>query len=427
MIFLLELFFNLVSGFVAADFVIGFNNKKWLDKKSYLLLPVVYGGVLQILNMTIPAGPLETIVTLITLYGISLYVNFDNKIKSVYMIALFYATLLIVSMSIVSLTSKLLGVNGSYVISQNYALRYILIVIIKLVLFAVLRAYLLINNRNGNISKGEGLFFVLFPSVTIFIIIPIIKVMNYSDLSNEYYIYIVLSIVGLLVLNIIIYFFYSIRIHNINVENDLKQQIIKNDNEIKNLELYKESMSVARKIKHDIKNHLVVIGGYINDNRNKEAQDYIKKVMGGVDNICSYINLDNPVIDYLINSKIEAANNKSINVKTLVESDASVPKINECELCSIVGNILDNAIENTKPNGDIVINIRKQKGYFNLVVKNSVENIDNLNFETTKEDKENHGLGLSIIKESISKYNGMLDLYNENNMFCVSAYLLYNV
>lgn len=427
MILLLEMFFNLVSGFVAVDFTLGFNGKKWLDKKSYLFLPVVYGGVLEILNLTVPAGLFETTITLITLYGISLYINFNNKIKSIYMIALFYATLLAVNMTIISVASKLLGVNGSYVISQNYALRYILIVIIKLVLFAVLRAYLLINNRNGNISKGEGLFFVLFPAVTIFIIFPIIDVVDHSNLSNEYYINFLLSVIGLLVLNIIIYFFYSIRIHNINVENDLKQQIIKNDNEIKNLELYKESMSVARKIKHDIKNHLVVIGGYINDNRNKEAQDYIKEVMGGVDNICSYINLDNPVIDYLINSKIEAANNKSINVKALVEADAAVPKINECELCSIVGNILDNAIENTKPNGDIVINIRKQKGYFNILVKNSVDNISDIDLKTTKKDEDNHGMGLSIINECISKYNGMLDMYDEDNMFCVSAYLLYNV
>lgn len=427
MIFLLELFFNLVSGFVAVDFTLGFNGKRWLDKKSYLLLPVVYGGVLEILNLTIPAGTLETTLTLITLYCISLYVNFENKFKAIYMVGLFYITLLVVNATVVSLVSKMLGVNGNYILFQNYALRYILIVIIKLVLFAVLRAYLLVKNRNGNISRGEGIFFALFPIITIIVISPIINVINYSDLSSEYYIYFILSAIGLLALNIIIYFFYSIRIHNINVENELKQQIIKNDNEIRNLELYKESMNVARKIKHDIKNHLVVIGGYINDNRNVEAQDYIKEVMGGVDNICSYINLDNPVIDYLINSKIEAANNKSINVKTFVDADANVPNINEYELCSILGNILDNAIENTKPNADIIINIRRQKGYFNILVKNSVEDIDNLDFKTDKQDKENHGLGLSIIKENIIKHNGMLDMYKENNMLCVSAYLLYNV
>lgn len=426
MIFWLELFFNLVSGFVAVDFTLGFNGKKWLDKKSYLLLPVVYGGVLEILNLTIKAGALETTVTLITLYCISLYINVDNKIKAIYMIGLFYATLLVVSMSMISLTSKLLGVNGSYVISQNYAIRYILIVIIKLVLFAVLRAYLLINNRNGNISRGEGLFFVLFPAVTICIIIPIMKIINYSDLSNEYYVNFLLSVIGLLVLNIVIYFFYSFRIHNLKVENDLKQQIMKNNNEIKNLELYKESMYIAKKIKHDIKNHLLVISGFISDNKSEEAQNYIKEVAGKVDNICSYISLDDPVINYLVNSKIEAANNKLINVKTMVDSDIAMPRINEYELCSIMGNILDNAIENTKSYGNMIIDIGKKKGYFNISVKNSVDSFNNSGLETTKADKENHGLGLPIIKENISKYNGILDIYNEDSMFCVSAYLPYN-
>lgn len=426
MIFLLELFFNLVSGFVAVDFTLGFNGKKWLDKKSYLLLPAVYGGVLEILNLTISSGPLEITLTLITLYCISLYINFENKFKAIYMVGLFYATLLVVNATVVSLSSKMLGVNGKYVLFQNYALRYMLIVIIKLVLFAVLRAYLLVKNRNGNISRGEGIFFALFPIITIIVLLPIINVINYSDLSSEYYIYFILSAIGLLVLNIIIYFFYSFRIHNLKVENDLKQQIMKNNNEIKNLELYKESMNIAKKIKHDIKNHLLVISGFISDNKNEEAQNYIKEVVGNVDNICSYISLDDPVINYLVNSKIEAANNKLINVKTMVDNDISMPGINEYELCSIMGNILDNAIENTKSYGNMIINIGKKKGYFNILVKNSVDKFNNVSFETTKDDKENHGLGLSIIKENISKYNGILDIYNEDNMFCVSTYLPYN-
>lgn len=423
MIFLLELFFNLVSGFVAVDFILGFNNKKWLDKKSYFLLPIVYGIALEILNLTISAGLLETILTLITLYGISLYIDKENKIKAVYMIALFYTTLLVVNMSVVSIAGKLFGVSGNYVIFQNYALRYILIVIIKLVLFAILRTYLLINNINGNISKGESLFFILFPVVTILIIIPIAKIINYSDLSNEYYIYFLLSVIGLLILNIIIYFFYSIRIHNINVENDLKQQIIKNDNEIKNLELYRESMNVAKKIKHDIKNHLLVISGYIKDNRNEDAQNYIREIAGSVESISSYIALDDPVINYLVNSKIEAARNKFIDVKIEVDKSISMPKINEYELCSILGNILDNAIENTKSYGNMTISIGKKKGYFNITVKNTVKDFNNSDLVTSKADAENHGLGLPIIREKISKNNGMLAIYSKNDTFCVSAYL----
>lgn len=426
MIFLLELFFNLVSGFVAVDFTLGFNGKKWLDKKSYLLLPVVYGGILEILNLTIKAGFLETTITLITLYCISLYINYSNKIKAVYMIGLFYATLLIINMTALSGASKLLGVNVTYLLRQNYALRYIITVIVKLMLFSVLRIYLLIYNRNGDISKNEGLSFALFPAITIFIILPTTNIVHYSNLDRKYYMNFLLPVIGLLILNIVIYFFYNFRIHNIQIENELKQQLIRDNNEMKNLMLYKESMNIAKKIKHDIKNHLLVISGFIKDNKGAEAQDYIKEVAGNVDNICSYISLEDPVINYIVNSKIEAANNKLINVKTVVDSAISMPGINEYELCSIIGNILDNAIENTKSDGNMIIDIGEKKGYFNISVKNSVDSFNNLSLATTKADKENHGLGLSIIKENISKYNGILDIYNEDDMFCVSAYLPYS-
>ena len=426
MIFLLELFFNLVSGFVAVDFTLGFNGKKWLDKKSYLLLPVVYGGILEILNLTIKAGFLETTITLITLYCISLYINYSNKIKAVYMIGLFYATLLIINMTALSGASKLLGVNVTYLLRQNYALRYIITVIVKLMLFSVLRIYLLIYNRNGDISKNEGLSFALFPAITIFIILPTTNIVHYSNLDRKYYMNFLLPVIGLLILNIVIYFFYNFRIHNIQIENELKQQLIRDNNEMKNLMLYKESMNIAKKIKHDIKNHLLVISGFIKDNKGAEAQDYIKEVAGNVDNICSYISLEDPVINYIVNSKIEAANNKLINVKTVVDSAISMPGINEYELCSIIGNILDNAIENTKSDGNMIIDIGEKKGYFNISVKKSVDSFNNLSLATTKADKENHGLGLSIIKENISKYNGILDIYNEDDMFCVSAYLPYS-
>ena len=58
--------------------------------------------------------------------------------------------------------------------------------------------------------------------------------------------------------------------------------------------------------------------------------------------------------------------------------------------------------------------------------KNSVEDFNNADLVTSKADAENHGLGLPIIRENISKLNGILDIYNRDDTFCVSAYLPYN-
>lgn len=92
-----------------------------------------------------------------------------------------------------------------------------------------------------------------------------------------------------------------------------------------------------------------------------------------------------------------------------------------------MGNIIDNAIEASKKveSGYLDIKIfETQKGHFLMIrVENKFNGIvkrQGDSFHTTKENESKHGIGLKNVKDCIKKYDGILQIDTENNVFTVS-------
>ena len=104
-------------------------------------------------------------------------------------------------------------------------------------------------------------------------------------------------------------------------------------------------------------------------------------------------------------------------------------------LCIIVGNALDNAIDGTKDiegAKKIEISMGVKQGNFLLKVKNTF-NPELIKFDnngkrlrTSKTDKSNHGMGIGLIEETALKYNGLMEITMNENIFCLSVLLYQN-
>lgn len=80
-------------------------------------------------------------------------------------------------------------------------------------------------------------------------------------------------------------------------------------------------------------------------------------------------------------------------------------------LCSLVANLLDNAIEASRKIEDpkIVIEMKMVKDYLSLTIRNKMDpsmQDKALTIRTTKADKKQHGLGRQIIDDIVRRYNG---------------------
>lgn len=187
-----------------------------------------------------------------------------------------------------------------------------------------------------------------------------------------------------------------------------------------------------RRLRHDIKNHLIGILGMINNNDNERASEYIQSLLnssiGSNDNALS--KTGNIFIDSIINYKhtIALKNNIQFDARIIIPSELSYRSEH---LTIILGNLLDNALESclNEPEESryIIIEITYVKQVLHICIKNScttrLRKSINGHYSTTKKDSYLHGLGISSVEQALSLYNGELILEHDSNEFRAYAIL----
>ena len=95
------------------------------------------------------------------------------------------------------------------------------------------------------------------------------------------------------------------------------------------------------------------------------------------------------------------------------------------ELCCVLGNLLDNAIEaelkNPKGQRNIDISVTMHEEVMEILIKNRILSSvlqANKDLKTTKTNLAQHGFGMQNIRDIVSKNDGYLDIYEEGEFFC---------
>lgn len=128
-------------------------------------------------------------------------------------------------------------------------------------------------------------------------------------------------------------YFLDHRIHS--YQSDLME---KHCDEVQNI--YQQ----MRTMRHDYKNHLQVMKAYLDLGEYDKLSDYISHLNQEVSDIDTVIKTGNVMLDAILNSKISIARTKNIEVNTKVLLPPTL-SISDYDLCTILGNLLDNAIE----------------------------------------------------------------------------------
>lgn len=193
----------------------------------------------------------------------------------------------------------------------------------------------------------------------------------------------------------------------------------------KNIEgIYSEIRSVI----HDTNNHLACLRSLAEANNMEAVKRYLYNIGQTVGRLDFKIKTGNPIADAVINEKYNIARNEGIGFKC----DFIMPKeslLEPMDLCIVLSNALDNAIEacrKVKSNNiskEICIKSFIKNRYLIMEISNT--SIDRLHYVentiiSTKSDKLNHGIGISNIKTAASKYNGTVDIVEENNKFIIN-------
>lgn len=179
----------------------------------------------------------------------------------------------------------------------------------------------------------------------------------------------------------------------------------------------------VRRIKHDMKNHLMVIASYLNGSDYDNAKAYTSQILDKLNAAHSYIETGNSLLNHILNEKLNKARENGVSVKAEIEN-LSFGRMESLDFSALLSNLLDNAIEANPTEISVVISQRR--GYETIFVKNTINKsvlAENPDLKTTKSDGTSHGMGIPQIKAITEKYGGMCDFYEEDGYFCACAFI----
>lgn len=182
-----------------------------------------------------------------------------------------------------------------------------------------------------------------------------------------------------------------------------------------------------RSIKHDMKNHLIVIASYLNGGDTEAAKAYTSKILDKLNTVHSYIETGNSLMNHILNVKLNSARGKGIAVKAEIEN-LSFAKMESIDFSALLSNMLDNAVEASENeiSPEISVVISRRRSYETILVKNRISRpilASNPSLTSTKSDSTSHGLGVSQIRSICEKYGGMSDFYEEDGYFCAVSFI----
>ena len=182
---------------------------------------------------------------------------------------------------------------------------------------------------------------------------------------------------------------------------------------------YREVENMYRQIRgwrHDYRNHIQMMKVLAANGDMDALKVYLDELDTDLNTVDTVVKTGNPMADAILNSKISLARSRDIPTQV----DAHIPvklKMSELDLCCIIGNLMDNAMDAGEdvPGGRIRLAVTEDlRGFAFVITNNGVpipeELVDRL-FEPGVSTKgEGHGLGLSIVRSTLADFGGTISL-----------------
>lgn len=184
----------------------------------------------------------------------------------------------------------------------------------------------------------------------------------------------------------------------------------------------------VRAWRHDYKNHIQVLKAYAAADDLNSIRSYLDELECDLSTVDTVIKTGNPMADAILNSKISLAKSKNITVI----ADAHIPlalTTSDIDLCVIIGNLFDNAIEaslSLPPEKRVIRVYMDMKGtqlyisFTNFTSGKKLQKVGRI-FRSTK--GEGHGIGLLRIDDIIDRHSGFISRNSEDGAFTTEILL----
>lgn len=212
-------------------------------------------------------------------------------------------------------------------------------------------------------------------------------------------------------------------------KQQLEEQRLMDGLEKKEYELLKASAETMRSWRHDIKNRMEALNGILSKGNDQEALQYLSEMNGEIDRDFIVVGTDNTVLNAIISTKKRLAEENGISFDYQIVWNGRIC-LNGSELASLMGNLLDNAIEACMllPESShryLCLKILPCSRMVKIVVENSYDgHLKREGIRLISRKKEpGHGLGSQKICKIVEKHGGSCDFWGDEKTFTASILL----
>ena len=412
---ILKIFSDLTMIITTILLINAFGISKLLDKKKQTIAVLISAILSSIIALSYVWEYNEISVLIYPLmFVIAFFIAFGIiKISQVYL-----------ALTLEFITS-LLSSSVALIAFQIYSFTYrdldaisLFCVRIVFLIVAIVLNFKKLANRFYSVLKNipKHIFVLIIIALTF---ITCLSVCNNYQTSNIIKQSVVTILIALLTITLIIMIFsLLINVASKNYYTALNSLLEKQvATQISHYEKLEKLNSDMRTFRHDYINHLSSINALIGEGRYTDAQKYIDKLTESTHRNEAIFLTGNRLADAILTDK-------SDNCKDFadIEFDGCITdKIENSDICIILANALDNAVEACKKcpeRGKISIAAQVRQGYWTMTMRNPTVGADSEGImKTSKEDEKNHGFGLLSIEQTVKKYDGTMAVSIKDGMF----------
>ena len=266
-----------------------------------------------------------------------------------------------------------------------------------------------------------------------------------TDDDGFYYTDNVRRLVTLFILTIglfLVFLFFYLRVtrkerDDLRVLNTSNEELV--ESQAKYFEATVDADNKIRAMRHDMRNNLQVLTLLLESGEYDKMREYLEQMGANLESADISAHTGDMIADAIIAEKMRKASESGITLK--VSGKISGVEFAPVDMCKILGNMLDNAIEAAsderlegldEEHRCIDLDFKKTDNFFMISMSNPCAVcpvIRDGTIETVKSDKKNHGFGLKNIREAAVKYNGELSMECDemNTGFLFRTEILFNL
>ncbi len=391
------------------------NNDTYKNTPKKIITALTASGIMILINQIQLYSSLTVAFAFSLVMVMSAFVFEKNKLKASVLSVIFLLLQDVINNIFVSTISYATNISA-YDIYQEMSLYRVIAIIaskIFLMIFTLVLNKIFARKRTLQVKY----LLLLFVISTALLIISVL--VTYIEIENgkvDSVICIMFFIIMLILLLFIFFGSFKLAEYYENLQA-LRMVQLKNAMLEESVNETKQSFELIQTNMHDYKHNIINLVSLAEKNDIQGIKKYLEKENELLGKGLFYYKTGNDTVDAMLYIKQKKAEKNGISFVINVNVPKNCP-LSSQHLASILGNLLDNAIEASinEENPFIEIKINELAECFWIVISNSCKN-PNVSLKTSKKDKHLHGFGINSVKRITKNYNGEIIINAENNKF----------